>query len=415
LNLSLEQRVTERTSELAHTVEVLQEEIEQRLRIENELKLANEQLTQHADQLRRLAGELTAVEQAERKRLSRILHDGLQQHLASAKMQLGGLAEQIENEDLKRTADEIEKILGEGVSMARSLSVDLCPPILHDGGLSEGLEWLVRWMREKHRFSVDLSLETVPELREDVKILVFESVRELLFNALKHAQISRAQVRLELMGEREMRVTVSDEGAGFDTCRLLPAGDGGGFGLFSIRERIGLLGGRVEIDSAPGRGSRVALAVPHGQAYAASFPAVGVCPPVVLPPRDTAEDQETTIRLLLVDDHALFRNGLGRLLKNEAGLEVVGHAMDGQEAIDLAGNLKPHVILMDISMPRVNGIEATRTIHREHPDIRIIGLSMFEDEERAQAMRDAGASDYKTKGCVTSELIAAIRGSVSRQ
>ena len=65
---------------------------------------------------------------------------------------------------------------------------------------------------------------------------------------------------------------------------------------------------------------------------------------------------------------------------------------------------------MDISMPRVNGIEATRIIHREYPDIRIIGLSMYEDQERAQAMRDAGASDYKTKGCAASELVSAIHG-----
>jgi DNA-binding NarL/FixJ family response regulator len=117
---------------------------------------------------------------------------------------------------------------------------------------------------------------------------------------------------------------------------------------------------------------------------------------------------------LIADDHALFRNGIDRLLKNEPGLEVVGHATDGQEATELAQQLKPDVILMDISMPRVNGIEATRLIHREYPDIRIIGLSMYEDEERGQAMRDAGASDYKTKGCVTSELISAIRGSVVR-
>jgi PAS domain S-box-containing protein len=408
LNLSLEQRVTERTSELAHTVEALQEEIEQRLRIENELKLANEQLTQHADQLRRLAGELTAVEQAERKRLSRILHDGLQQHLVSAKLQLGGLAEQIENEDLKQTAEEIEKILGEGVSMSRSLSADLCPPILHEGGLSEGLEWLVRWMREKHRFSVDLSLETVPELREDVKILVFESVRELLFNALKHAQISRAQVRLELVGEREMRVTVSDEGAGFDTCRLLPAGDGGGFGLFSIRERIGLLGGRVEIDSAPGRGSRVALTVPHVRADAASFPVDDVCAPALLPPRGAAEDQETTISVLLVDDHALFRNGIARLLKKKPGLEVVGEARDGHEAIEFVQELKPDVILMDISMPGINGIEATRVIHERHPEVCIIGLSMHDDPEKERAMRAAGATDYRNKGCAADELVSAI-------
>lgn len=414
LNLSLEQRVSERTSELVHTVEVLQEEIEQRLRVENELKLANEQLNQRADQLRRLAGELTAIEQTERKRLSKLLHDGLQQHLASAKMQLGGLAEQIENEDLKQTAEEIEKILGEGVSMSRSLSADLCPPILHEGGLSEGLEWLVRWMREKHRFSVDLSLEAVPEPRDDVKMLVFESVRELLFNALKHAQIPRAQVRLELVGEGQMRVTVSDEGAGFDICRLLPAGDGGGFGLFSIRERIGLLGGRFEIDSAPGRGSRVALTVSHGQADAAAFPVGGVFTPVLLPPGGAAENQATTIRLLLVDDHALFRKGIARLLKKASGFEVVGEAQDGQEAIELAQELKPDVILMDISMPGINGIEATRVIHERHPQVCIIGLSMYDDPEKERAMRAAGATDYKSKGCAAAELVSAIRAGLQK-
>jgi PAS domain S-box-containing protein len=409
LNLSLEQRVTERTAELAHTVEALQGEIEQRLQAENELRLANEQLAQRADQLRRLAGELTAVEQAERKRLSKILHDGLQQHLASAKMQLGGLAEQIENEDLKRTADEIEKVIGEGLSMSRSLNAELSPPFLHEGRLPEGLEWLIRWMREKHRLSVELSLGAVPELREDVKMLVFESVRELLFNALKHAQVSRAQVRLELVGDGEMRVTVSDEGAGFDPCRLLPAGDGGGFGLFSIRERIGLLGGSLEIDSTPGSGSRVALTVPYVKADVASFPVGDECIPFVLPPKGIAEDQETTIRVLLVDDHALFRNGIARLLKNEPGLEIVGEAKDGQEAIEFAQELKPNVILMDISMPGINGIEATRVIHEQHPEVCIIGLSMYDEPEKERAMRAAGATDYMTKGCAAAELVAAIR------
>ena len=409
LNLSLEQRVAERTFELARTVEALQGEIEERVRAEEELKLANEQLSQRADQLRRLAGELTAVEQAERKRLSRILHDGLQQHLASVKIQIGGLTEQIDNEDLKQSMEEIEQILGEAMSMSRSLSAELSPPILYEGGLSKGLEWLIRWMREKHRFRVDLSLEAVPELSEDVKMLVFESVRELLFNAFKHAQASRAQVRLELVRKGEIRVTVSDEGAGFDPLMLSPAGDGGGFGLFSIRERIGLIGGRLEIDSAPGRGTRMALTVPHGQADAASSTENGACTSVILPPVGAAKDQETTIRVLLVDDHELFRNGIARLLKNEPGLEIVAEAKDGQQAIEFAQEHTPNVILMDIGLPGINGIEATRVIHERHPEVCIIGLSMYNDPEKVRDMLAAGATDYRTKGCTRAELVAAIR------
>jgi len=188
----------------------------------------------------------------------------------------------------------------------------------------------------------------------------------------------------------------------------LPAGDGGGFGLFSIRERIGLLGGRVEIDSAPGRGSRVALTVPHVRADAASFPVDDVCAPALLPPRGAAEDQETTISVLLVDDHALFRNGIARLLKKKPGLEVVGEARDGHEAIEFVQELKPDVILMDISMPGINGIEATRVIHERHPEVCIIGLSMYDDPEKERAMRAAGATDYRNKGCAADELVSAI-------
>jgi CheY-like chemotaxis protein len=206
-----------------------------------------------------------------------------------------------------------------------------------------------------------------------------------------------------------MRVTVSDEGAGFDPCRLLPAGDGGGFGLFSIRERIGIFGGRLEIDSAPGKGSRVALTVPLGKADAAPFLVDAVFTPAVLPPRIDTENHETTIRVLLVDDHALFRNGMARLLKNEPGLEIVGEAKDGQEAIKFTQELKPDVILMDVSMPGLNGIEATRIIHEQHPKVCIIGLSMYDDPEKARAMRAVGATDYRTKGCTAAELVATIR------
>jgi signal transduction histidine kinase/ActR/RegA family two-component response regulator len=400
-NAELEQKVSDRTSELAVKID--------------ELKLANEGLESRTKQLGLLAAELTLTEQRERKRLSQLLHDGLQQHLLSANMRLGGVAELTLDVDLKQAIDEIQIIISESVQLSRSLSAALSPPILHECGLSGGLEWLVRWMRDKHSFKVDLSIETQPELPEDVKILVFESVRELLVNAVKHSKVCSARVSLNQVNGAGLRIVVSDEGTGFDPCQLKPPGEEGGFGLFSVRERIGLIGGSIEIDSAPGKGSRLVLLVPHGQASAVPFSTDRICTLAAEPREDTVKDQGTTIRVLLADDHALFRNGLCRLLKNELGLEVVGQANDGKEAINLAQQLKPDVILMDISMPRVNGIEATRIIHPEHPDIRIIGLSMYEDQERAQAMRDAGASDYKSKECEAVELVSAIRGCVLQQ
>ena len=116
---------------------------------------------------------------------------------------------------------------------------------------------------------------------------------------------------------------------------------------------------------------------------------------------------------MLADDHAVVRQGLAQLLEKESDIEVVGSAAHGQEAVELAARLLPDIILMDISMPRLNGVEATSAIHRDFPEIRIIGLSMFEKDERTEAMREAGAVAYLTKSAPAGALIAAIRN-VSR-
>jgi len=121
------------------------------------------------------------------------------------------------------------------------------------------------------------------------------------------------------------------------------------------------------------------------------------------------------IRLVLVDDHTVMRQGLAGLLRSEPDLEIVGEASDGESAIHLTRALKPDVVLMDISMPGMNGIQATQIIHAEQPGIRVIGLSMFEEGEQAAAMREAGAVEYVTKSGPSEAVIAAIRACIRSQ
>ena len=114
------------------------------------------------------------------------------------------------------------------------------------------------------------------------------------------------------------------------------------------------------------------------------------------------------IRLMLADDHRMLREGLRRSLTDE-GFDVVGEAADGDEAVRMATDLLPDVVLMDVTMPDVDGVEATRRIHATHPDIRIVMLTMHADESViAEALR-AGASGYLVKDCSTDEIADAVR------
>jgi DNA-binding NarL/FixJ family response regulator len=119
-----------------------------------------------------------------------------------------------------------------------------------------------------------------------------------------------------------------------------------------------------------------------------------------------------TIRVLIADDHPVFRFGMKALLSTEKDIEIIGEAADGRETMKLAVELKPDVILMDINMPEVNGIEATRQILREHPGIAILIVTMLDDDSLFSAMR-AGARGYLLKGAEGEETLRAIRAAAA--
>ena len=115
------------------------------------------------------------------------------------------------------------------------------------------------------------------------------------------------------------------------------------------------------------------------------------------------------IRVLIADDHAVVREGTRRMLEQEADIEVVGEAVDGEEAIELAERLRPDVAIVDISMPRLDGIEATKQIKERCPSVTVLILSAYDDDQFVFSLLEAGAAGYLLKSIRSRELIDAVR------
>jgi PAS domain S-box-containing protein len=370
------------------------------------------ELERRTVQLSRMASELTLAEQHAREEIAKTLHDGLQQLLVIASLNLEQQATREkergieQNELLAQAADH----LAQAIAAARSLSIDLFPPVLQHAGLPAALTWLANWTQEKYGLAVNATVDPRADSpRKDVRTLLFESARELLFNAVKHAQTDRVSLGLGLTPEGGLCITVTDHGIGFDPAQLAAASQTApiGWGLFSIRERLTLLGGRLRIESAPGHGARFELTAPLGSTAdafdepdpdtqaAAGSAALGAGS------RPTLD----ALRVLIVDDHAAVRKVLREMLQRWPDLRVVGEAANGLEAIVEAGALRPHVVLMDISMPLMDGIDATRQLRAAYPAVQVIGLSMQQRPDGRHPIEEAGAAGFFVKGVDTQRLI----------
>jgi CheY-like chemotaxis protein len=251
-----------------------------------------------------------------------------------------------------------------------------------------------------------------PPLSEDQTTLLYQCVRELLFNVLKHAGTEHAAVTMKDYGQGKLQITVHDNGLGCDPAAVMES-SGNKFGLFSIRERMEAIDGWMDLRSRPGSGTTVTLGVTVGESKTAhEHPQRQIAESSAASARVTALPQPTVIRVLLVDDHAMVRQGLRSILDGYPNLHIIAEAGDGEEAITLARLLKPDVVVMDVNMPRLDGIEATRRIREELPETLVVGLSV--NEHVVKSMKAAGATAFLTKESAADHLYEAI-GAVTRK
>ncbi|HKY31030.1 MAG TPA: response regulator [Candidatus Polarisedimenticolia bacterium] len=379
---------------------------------ERTIQERSEELERRAGQLRALVLELSQTEQRERKRLAQILHDQFQQLLVAAQLQMHRLDAHVAARG-RAALGQLRALLEDALRASREVTLELSPAVLHQSELAPALRWLARWFEQKHGLPVAVrAAKDAPRLTEPARLFLFTAARELLMNVVKHARAGSAAVSLLPAGDSQAVLAVEDDGIGMSSLPGAPASEG--LGLFSIQERLGMLGGRLEIARRAEGGTRVRLVVPlgeHGAAQEASGREATYLSGAPLPSIGSSH----AIRVLIVDDHEMVRQGFGALLSGAAGIKVVGEAANGAEAIVMAQRLHPDVILMDVNMPVMDGVEASRHITARWPDILIIGLSMHAGEDMLESMHQAGAAAYVTKDKASSTLCEVVRTEFRRR
>ena len=231
-----------------------------------ERKASEEKVREYQQQLRNLAAELTKSEEDTRRRIAVELHDNIGHNLTITKMKTETLYEELINTEHSESMNEIVDSIIKSIKDVSSFTFELSPAILYELGFEAAIEWFAE--RFEQQFSVTCQFSgdgQAKALSNDLQILLFRSVRELLINVGKHAQATTVSI-VAKKDSTMYKVVVEDDGVGFDpslvTMTTKP-GSSGGFGLFSIMERVNYHGGSIKINSGPQRkGTKIVLAIP---------------------------------------------------------------------------------------------------------------------------------------------------------
>ena len=328
----------------------------------------NEMLDRLEAERRDSVGRALAAQEGERLRVAQELHDGVGQTLTGVVLQLGRAARHVPDE-AREGVLEAQETARDSLEEVRRIARDLRPEALDDLGLASALRVLGERVGQQSGLVVDVHVQPGLEFDEQAELVVYRVAQEALTNVARHAGAARAEVRLERPA----------------------AGD--------PRRR-----------PRPRRGRRGRRHPRHARARGADRRRVATRRESI--GRHARHPGAAMTNILLADDHAVVRRGLRLVLEGEPDLRVVAEAGDGAEAVKLGMNAEVDLAVLDVSMPRMTGLQAARELTAARKDLRVLILSMHDNEQYLFEALRAGASGYVLKSVADRDLVEACRATM---
>ncbi len=383
-----------------------------------ELARVNEAMRASEEALRRLSGKLMQAQDDERRRIARDLHDITGQRLASISIMLSQtlrMQKLCSDPQVQTVLNECVEHTREVTNEIRVLSYLLHPPLLDELGLASALLWYVRGFEARTGIQVRVDVpKGFPRLAPDAEVTLFRIVQETLTNVHRYAGSAEAEVKVR-QTNGHVTLTVRDFGKGMpvDKARSLNSRNvTPGVGIQGMRERVRQLAGTLSIVSAPGKGTTITAVLPHSRSGAEAQGAAIANEqrvPESKPGHEQARADSARQRILIADDHEVLRRGVRSILENENAWEICGEATNGQEAVDMAVELKPDLIILDINLPLLNGVAALARIKQSRSAAKVLMFTVQESEQMMHETLDAGAHGFVSKARAGDDLVIAIK------
>jgi two-component system NarL family sensor kinase len=379
-----------------------------------ELMDTNEALRLSELSLRSLSARLLKLQDEERRRIARDLHDTTGQKIAVLGMNLDRLAKIV---DLKKAGvrdalfecrDTVSKIGDE----IRTLSYLLHPPLLDESGLASAVHWYAEGFAKRSGIEIDLKIdEDLVRLPKDAEVAMFRVLQESLTNVLRYSGSSVARIAIsQTPGCVHLEVIDHGKSAPVASDRLSSTeGPSLGVGIPGMRERLRQLGGQLEVEFGS-QGTRVHAILPVGvlRQQPADQQSLDLAHPAA-----TVENESTPAdsrrQILIADDHPVIRHGLRRLIEGQEEWNICGEAEEGAEAVRKTKELRPDLVILDVNMPGLSGITAAQQILKDNPNAKILFFTEHDSAEIMREISEIGAEGSVSKSRAGSDLVDAVR------